>query len=114
MVVVTLRVIRERQQQEVVGPDMWVDFSLVRDLELELGPLSSLLVGLDLHKLLGLELLGLKPLVSEVLSGSDVIGLGASRLDAVAGVIGAGAMHWLNSIDIVCCVAGISGMGVSQ
>ena len=73
----------------------------MRDSESKSELLSLLLVRLDWHKLLGLELLGLKPLVSEVLSGSDVIGFGASSLDAVVGVIGAGETHWLSSR---CCV----------
>ena len=64
-----------------------VDVSLLRDSEL--GPLSSLLVGLDRHELLGLELL-----VSDGLSGSvDVIG--TSSLDTVVGMDGVGETHLL-------------------
>ena len=59
-------------------------------------PLLSLLVMLDRCKLLGLE-----PFLGEVLSGSVVISLGASSLDAVVGVIGTVEMNWLRSSDCV-------------
>ena len=49
------------------------------------------MVGLDGHELPGLKLLGLEPLVGEVLSGPvDVISLGISILDAVVGIVDVG------------------------